>query len=140
MADYGAPVFSFLAVGGYESEWPFRHHPLTHEMPTINARRQLTWTLHVLSFPDDDFTNAEAFILTFSLNNYARTHPKFKVAMQWETEFLKIVQDYQKNPATNFTFAYMAEVQWNLQLTCGHSFFKGLLSATLLPSPHFLNS
>ncbi|XP_068560056.1 NPC1-like intracellular cholesterol transporter 1 [Cebidichthys violaceus] len=76
MADYGAPVFSFLAVGGYE---------------------------------DDDFTNAEAFIMTFSLNNYARDNPKYKVAMQWETEFLKIVQAYQKNPAANFTFAYMAE-------------------------------
>ncbi|KAI3372379.1 hypothetical protein L3Q82_022875 [Scortum barcoo] len=76
MADYGAPVFPFLAVGGYEN---------------------------------DDFTNAEAFILTFSLNNYPRTDPKFKVAMEWESEFLKIVQDYQKNPSTNFTFAYMAE-------------------------------
>uniref|UniRef100_A0A8D3D9J6 SSD domain-containing protein n=1 Tax=Scophthalmus maximus TaxID=52904 RepID=A0A8D3D9J6_SCOMX len=76
MADYGAPVFSFLAVGGYEN---------------------------------DDFTNAEALIMTFSLNNYARNNPKFKVAMQWEKEFLKIVQDYQKSPANNFTFAYMAE-------------------------------
>ncbi|KAF1389805.1 hypothetical protein PFLUV_G00077350 [Perca fluviatilis] len=74
MADYGAPVFPFLAVGGYEN---------------------------------DDFTNAEAFILTFSLNNFARNNPKFKMAMQWETEFLKIVQDYKKN--ANFTFAYMAE-------------------------------
>ncbi|XP_018524211.1 NPC1-like intracellular cholesterol transporter 1 [Lates calcarifer] len=76
MADYGAPVFPFLAVGGYKN---------------------------------DDYTNAQAFILTFSLNNYARNNPKFKVAMQWEKEFLKIVQDYQKNPSTNFTFAYMAE-------------------------------
>ncbi|KAF3696015.1 Niemann-Pick C1-like protein 1 Precursor [Channa argus] len=76
MADYGAPVFPFLAVGGYEN---------------------------------DDYTNAEAFILTFSLNNYARNHPKFKVAMRWEKEFLRIVQEYQKNPACNFTFAYMAE-------------------------------
>ncbi|XP_070689314.1 NPC1-like intracellular cholesterol transporter 1 isoform X2 [Pempheris klunzingeri] len=76
MADYGAPVFPFLAVGGYEN---------------------------------DDFTNAKAFILTISLNNYARNNTKFKLAMQWETEFLKIVQDYQKNPANNFTFAYMAE-------------------------------
>uniref|UniRef100_A0A3Q3Q0R7 SSD domain-containing protein n=1 Tax=Monopterus albus TaxID=43700 RepID=A0A3Q3Q0R7_MONAL len=76
MADYGAPVFPFLAVGGYEN---------------------------------DDYTNAQAFILTFSLNNYARNNSKFKVAMQWEEEFLKIVQDYQKNPANNFTFAYMAE-------------------------------
>ncbi|TNN86466.1 Niemann-Pick C1-like protein 1 [Liparis tanakae] len=76
MADYGAPVFSFLAVGGYEN---------------------------------DDFTNAEALIVTFSLNNYARDNPKYKVAMQWETEFLKIVQAYQKSPAAKFTFAYMAE-------------------------------
>lgn len=49
--------------------------------------------------------------MTFSLNNYARDNPKYRVAMQWETEFLKIVQAYQKNPAANFTFAYMAEVQ-----------------------------
>lgn len=62
-------------------------------------------------FAGDDYTNAEAFILTFSLNNYARTDPKFNVAMQWEKEFLKIVQDYQSDPATNFTFAYMAEVR-----------------------------
>ncbi|KAM4745811.1 NPC1-like intracellular cholesterol transporter 1 [Anableps anableps] len=76
MADYGAPVFPFLAVGGYK---------------------------------DDEYINSEAFILTFSLNNYIRDNPKFKVALQWETEFLKIVQDYQNNPAANFTFAYMAE-------------------------------
>lgn len=65
----------------------------------------------MLLFPDDDYTNAEAFILTFSLNNYARDNPLFKVAMQWEKEFLRIVQEYQKDPACNFTFAYMAEVQ-----------------------------
>ncbi|XP_077379017.1 NPC1-like intracellular cholesterol transporter 1 [Festucalex cinctus] len=76
MADYGAPVFPFLAVGGYKG---------------------------------DEYTNAEAFILTFSLNNYPRTNVKYNVAMQWEKEFLKIVQDYQRDPAANFTFAYMAE-------------------------------
>ncbi|RVE68465.1 hypothetical protein OJAV_G00092070 [Oryzias javanicus] len=76
MADYGAPVFTFLAVGGYG---------------------------------DDDYTNAEALILTFSLNNFPRENPKFNVALQWEKEFLKIVQDYENDPATNFTFAYMAE-------------------------------
>ncbi|XP_026801631.3 NPC1-like intracellular cholesterol transporter 1 [Pangasianodon hypophthalmus] len=76
MADYGGPVFPFLAVGGYENE---------------------------------DYTNAEAFILTFSLNNYPREHPKFKVVLEWESRFLDIIQEYQKNPSTNFTFAYMAE-------------------------------
>lgn len=31
--------------------------------------------------------------------------------MQWEKEFLKIVQEYQKDPKNSFTFAYMAEVK-----------------------------
>ncbi|CAL8347091.1 unnamed protein product [Lota lota] len=76
MADYGAPVFPFLAVGGYEN---------------------------------DDFADAEALILTFSLNNYGRDDPRFNVALQWEQIFLNIVQDYQRDPSNNFTFAYMAE-------------------------------
>ncbi|XDV48718.1 hypothetical protein PO909_018097 [Leuciscus waleckii] len=76
MADYGGPVFPFLAVGGYE---------------------------------DEAYTIAEALILTFSLNNYARSDVKFKVVQQWESMYLKIVQEYQKNTSTNFTFAYMAE-------------------------------
>lgn len=48
--------------------------------------------------------------MTFSLNNFPRNDTKFKVALQWETEFLKIVQDFQKNN-TNFDFAYMSEVK-----------------------------
>lgn len=58
----------------------------------------------------EQYTDAEAFIMTFSLNNFPRTHPKFKVALQWETEFLKIVQEFQKN-STTFDFAYMSEVK-----------------------------
>ena len=77
----------------------------------------------MLFLQDDDFTNAEAVLLTFSLNNFARNDSKFKVAMQWEKEFLKIVQEYQKNPSTNFTFAYMAEVMCQLFLTCCHKSF-----------------
>ncbi|MBN3319307.1 NPCL1 protein, partial [Atractosteus spatula] len=76
MADYGAPVFPFLAVGGYEGS---------------------------------DYTNAEALILTFSLNNYPRNDVKFKLVQIWEQMFLDIVQEYQRDPSTNFTFAYMAE-------------------------------
>lgn len=67
--------------------------------------------LYMLLSPDEDYTNSEALIMTFSLNNFARDNPKFKVALQWETEFLRIVQEYQRNPDVNFTFAYMAEVQ-----------------------------
>ncbi|GAA6085286.1 NPC1-like intracellular cholesterol transporter 1 [Tachysurus ichikawai] len=65
--------------------------------------------LAVGGYEDEDYTNSEAFILTFSLNNYQREHPKFKVVQEWELRFLEIVQEYQKDPSTNFTFAYMAE-------------------------------
>uniref|UniRef100_A0A8C9TY93 NPC1 like intracellular cholesterol transporter 1 n=1 Tax=Scleropages formosus TaxID=113540 RepID=A0A8C9TY93_SCLFO len=58
---------------------------------------------------DEDYTMAEALILTFSLNNYPRDSVKFKLVEKWEQMFLDIVAEYQKNPATNFTFAYMAE-------------------------------
>uniref|UniRef100_A0A6Q2YRP6 SSD domain-containing protein n=1 Tax=Esox lucius TaxID=8010 RepID=A0A6Q2YRP6_ESOLU len=75
MADYGAPVFPFLAVGGYES----------------------------------NYTNAEALILTFSLNNYPRENVKFNIAMEWEQRFLDILKEYQMSPGNPFTFAYMAE-------------------------------
>lgn len=61
----------------------------------------------------EQYTNAEAFIMTFSLNNFARNDVKFKVALQWETEFLKIVQEFQKS-STTFDFAYMSEVMSNL--------------------------
>ncbi|KAG9335483.1 hypothetical protein JZ751_004612 [Albula glossodonta] len=76
MADYGGPVFPFLAVGGYENE---------------------------------EYTSAEALVMTFSLNNYQRGDPKFKLVEKWERMFLDIVQEYQRNPNTNFTLAYMAE-------------------------------
>lgn len=108
MADYGAPVFPFLAVGGYEGEGLLALH-FTHEI-TVKHVESSPEQKCVCLHPDDAYTSAEALILTFSLNNYARSNPKFKVAMQWEKEFLKIVQDYQNSPSTNFTFAYMAEV------------------------------
>ncbi|XP_068130864.1 NPC1-like intracellular cholesterol transporter 1 [Hyperolius riggenbachi] len=76
MADYGAPVFPFLAVGGYE---------------------------------ESRFSEAEALILTISLNNFPRSDPRFDYVLLWESEFLNIVQDYLKDPKSNLTFGYMAE-------------------------------
>ncbi|XP_041087917.1 NPC1-like intracellular cholesterol transporter 1 [Polyodon spathula] len=76
MSDYGAPVFPFLAVGGYSNE---------------------------------DYSEAEALILTFSLNNFQRDTLGFELALRWEQKFLDLVQEYQRNPSTNFTFTYMAE-------------------------------
>ncbi|KAI1900901.1 hypothetical protein AGOR_G00054610 [Albula goreensis] len=76
IADYGGPVFPYLAVGGYENE---------------------------------EYTTAEALIMTFSLNNYPRDSLKYRLVQKWEQMFLDILKEYQMNPTTNFTFAYMAE-------------------------------
>ncbi|XP_077162613.1 NPC1-like intracellular cholesterol transporter 1 [Paroedura picta] len=76
MADYGAPVFPFLAVGGY---------------------------------PEEDYSEAQALILTFSLNNYPSSDPHFDMVMLWEQRFLEIVQEFQQKYADNYSIAYMAE-------------------------------
>uniref|UniRef100_A0A8D0G122 NPC1 like intracellular cholesterol transporter 1 n=1 Tax=Sphenodon punctatus TaxID=8508 RepID=A0A8D0G122_SPHPU len=79
MADYGAPVFPFLAVGGYK------------------GKRQ------------DTYSESQALILTFSLNNYVRDDPGFDYAMLWEQRFLEITQEFQQQYADNYTLAYMTE-------------------------------
>ncbi|XP_032869590.1 NPC1-like intracellular cholesterol transporter 1 [Amblyraja radiata] len=76
MADYGAPVFPFLAVGGYEGA---------------------------------DFTQAQAFIMTFSLNSYSADDPKYQFALLWEKEYLRILQEYKNDKSIDFDFVYMAE-------------------------------
>ncbi|XP_074837673.1 NPC1-like intracellular cholesterol transporter 1 [Carettochelys insculpta] len=76
MADYGAPVFPFLAVGGYTGE---------------------------------DYSEAQALILTFSLNNYPRDDQRYEWALLWEQRFLQLVQDFQRAHANRYTIAYMAE-------------------------------
>uniref|UniRef100_A0A8C3T402 NPC1 like intracellular cholesterol transporter 1 n=1 Tax=Chelydra serpentina TaxID=8475 RepID=A0A8C3T402_CHESE len=76
MADYGAPVFPFLAVGGYTGE---------------------------------DYSEAQALILTFSLNNYPRGDPRYAWVMLWEQRFLQVVEEFQRARAHTYTIAYMAE-------------------------------
>ncbi|XP_072917233.1 NPC1-like intracellular cholesterol transporter 1 isoform X2 [Hemitrygon akajei] len=76
IADYGAPVFPFLAVGGYSGE---------------------------------DFSQAQALIMTFSLNSYSRDDPRFEFALLWEKEYLKILQQYKQNKSISFNFVYMSE-------------------------------
>uniref|UniRef100_A0A8C6RZ73 NPC1 like intracellular cholesterol transporter 1 n=1 Tax=Nannospalax galili TaxID=1026970 RepID=A0A8C6RZ73_NANGA len=76
IADYGAPVFPFLAVGGYEGE---------------------------------DYSEAEALVMTFSLNNYPADDPRMAQAKLWEEAFLKEMQAFQKRTADKFQVAFMAE-------------------------------
>ncbi|KAM3830837.1 NPC1-like intracellular cholesterol transporter 1 isoform 1-T1 [Vipera latastei] len=76
MADYGAPVFPFLAVGGYSGL---------------------------------EYSEAEALILTFSLNNFLSSDPRSDFVLLWEKHFLKVVQEFQKNHTETYAIAYMAE-------------------------------
>ncbi|XP_037742058.1 NPC1-like intracellular cholesterol transporter 1 [Chelonia mydas] len=76
IADYGVPVFPFLAVGGYTGE---------------------------------DYSEAQALILTFSLNNNLRSQAGYAWALLWEQRFLQVVQEFQRAHTRNYTVAYMAE-------------------------------
>lgn len=76
IADYGAPVFPFLAVGGYKGT---------------------------------DYSEAEALVMTFSLNNYPADDPRMAQAKLWEEAFLKEMQDFQNSTADKFRIAFSAE-------------------------------
>ncbi|XP_048195305.1 NPC1-like intracellular cholesterol transporter 1 isoform X1 [Perognathus longimembris pacificus] len=76
IADYGAPVFPFLAVGGYQGM---------------------------------DYSEAEALVMTFSLNNYPAEDPRLAQVKLWEEAFLKEMQDFQQRTAGRFQVAFMAE-------------------------------
>ncbi|XP_055969411.1 NPC1-like intracellular cholesterol transporter 1 [Sorex fumeus] len=76
MADYGAPVFPFLAVGGYKGK---------------------------------DYSEAEALIMTFSLNNYPPGDPRLAQAKLWEEGFLKELQAFQKQTEGRLQVTFMAE-------------------------------
>lgn len=76
MADYGAPVFPFLAVGGYEGE---------------------------------DYSDAEALIMTFSLNNYPAGDPRLAQVKLWEEAFVKEMRAFQLGKSGKFQVTFMAE-------------------------------
>ncbi|XP_064228071.1 NPC1-like intracellular cholesterol transporter 1 isoform X1 [Aotus nancymaae] len=76
MADYGAPVFPFLAVGGYKGK---------------------------------DYSEAEALIMTFSLNNYPAGDPRLAQAKLWEEAFLEEMRAFQRRTAGTFQVTFMAE-------------------------------
>ncbi|XP_059511972.1 NPC1-like intracellular cholesterol transporter 1 [Myotis daubentonii] len=76
MADYGAPVFPFLAVGGYKG---------------------------------NDYSAAEALILTFSLNNYPPGDPRLAQARLWEGAFLEEMRAFQQQMAGTLQVTFMAE-------------------------------
>uniref|UniRef100_A0A2K6GTP5 NPC1 like intracellular cholesterol transporter 1 n=1 Tax=Propithecus coquereli TaxID=379532 RepID=A0A2K6GTP5_PROCO len=76
MADYGAPIFPFLAVGGYKGK---------------------------------DYSEAEALIMTFSLNNYPEGDPRLAQAKLWEEAFLEEMRAFQSRMAGKLQVTFMAE-------------------------------
>ncbi|XP_047550697.1 NPC1-like intracellular cholesterol transporter 1 [Lutra lutra] len=76
MADYGGPVFPFLAVGGYKGK---------------------------------DYSEAEALIMTFSLNNYEPGDPRLAHVKLWEAAFLEEMRAFQRQTAGRFQVTFMAE-------------------------------
>lgn len=58
----------------------------------------------------EEYSESQALILTFSLNNYPSSDPHFDMVMLWEKRFLEIVQEFQQKYADNYSIAYMAEV------------------------------
>ncbi|XP_004676600.1 PREDICTED: Niemann-Pick C1-like protein 1 [Condylura cristata] len=76
MADYGAPVFPFLAVGGYQG---------------------------------NNYSEAEALIMTFSLNNYPPGDQRLAQAKLWEEGFLKEMRAFRSRTAGKFQVTFMAE-------------------------------
>ncbi|XP_077969319.1 NPC1-like intracellular cholesterol transporter 1 [Styela clava] len=57
-------------------------------------------------YENDDYHSSIALIFSFMVNNYPRDTIRFKMALAWEKEFLKIIQTWNN---TNFTTAYFSE-------------------------------
>ncbi|KAK4808340.1 hypothetical protein QYF61_024219 [Mycteria americana] len=76
MADYGGPVFPYIAFGGY---------------------------------PGSEYTEAEALIVTYSLNNFPHDDPRHEWVLSWERRFLEVVGDFQRAHGPNLSVTFMAE-------------------------------
>ncbi|KAM9516690.1 NPC1-like intracellular cholesterol transporter 1 [Guaruba guarouba] len=76
MAEYGGPVFPYIAFGGYTGS---------------------------------EYTEAEALIVTYSLNNFPREDPRHEWVLSWESRFLEVVRDFQRTHGHNLSVAFMAE-------------------------------
>lgn len=64
----------------------------------------------MLLFPGTDYSEAEALIITFSLNNFPADDPRMAQARLWEEAFLKEMQAFQSSTADKFQVAFSAEV------------------------------
>lgn len=69
---------------------------------------------------DSEYTQAEALIITYSLNNFPRSDPRHKWVLSWEQRFLEVVRDFQRNHSQNLSISFMAEVRCTAGGAGGH--------------------
>lgn len=61
--------------------------------------------------PGKDYSEAEALVMTFSLNNYPPGDPRLAQAKLWEGGFLEEMRAFQRRTAGTFQVTFMAEVR-----------------------------
>lgn len=93
-----------------------------------------------LVLPGKDFSEAEALIVTFSLNNYPPGDPRLDQAKLWEKAFLEEMQAFQRRMEGVFQVTFMAEVgaAGSLAPGLGEEQFRWLCVGScvpVLPSP-----
>lgn len=87
--------------------------------------------------PGKDYSEAEALIMTFSLNNYPPGDPKLAQAKLWEGAFLEEMRAFQRRTAGVFQVTFMAEVGAAGSLALGQTVQVVLVGSCIpiVPSP-----
>ncbi|NXW83427.1 NPCL1 protein, partial [Alopecoenas beccarii] len=114
MAEYGGPVFPYIAVGGYPGTCcpsPWRAGDVTRGCHPGVSRAVPA---------DSEYTEAEALIVTYSLNNFPRDDPRHQWVLGWESRFLEVVGEFQRTHSPNLSVAFIAEVKPPLGGCGGH--------------------
>ncbi|KAI6058918.1 Niemann-Pick C1-like protein 1 [Aix galericulata] len=106
MAEYGGPVFPYIALGGYPGEWVGAVGCHGVQWGAVGCSG-VPWVL--CRAADSEYTQAEALIVTYSLNNFPRSDPRHKWVLSWEQRFLEVVRDFQRNHSQNLSVSFMAE-------------------------------
>lgn len=104
MAEYGGPVFPYIAFGGYPGE---RRGTGGHDGERWVPQAPGGDTAVPAG---SEHTEAQALIITYSLNNFPRSDPRHDWVLRWESRFLEVLGDFQR-AHPELDIAYMAEVK-----------------------------
>lgn len=84
--------------------------------------------------PGKDYSEAEALIMTFSLNNYLPGDPRLAQVKLWEGAFVEEMRAFQRQVAGKFQVTFMAEVGSGGVPDCGEQ-PDGIGWVPILPPP-----